>query len=395
MSLPFYRLAFKAKYQGKALAAGRTKTGLLAILTSRYVVHGTVVALTILVSLNNLVARGAGLVDVSNESVLSKVVTESYEEEDVVERAVPQKVAYIPRQNVISPEVNFEAEIGSSIEAEQAVTPSGNALQVPLVGGSTIEQRSDVVTYIVQGGDTIGGIANRFGVTQKTILAANKMANADFIKPGQELIIPPITGVLHRVAKGDSIASISQKYKVDAQEILDFNHLADPSAIAIDQTLIVPGADIPEIAPERPSFARPGAPTRGFAGPVPGPAPTIGGGRLNWPTVGRRINQYFRWGHTGIDVECTYSNPIYAARSGTVAAVIYARYGYGYHIVINHGGGLQTLYGHNSKIFVKPGQRVNQGQTIAMCGSTGRSSGTHVHFETIVNGRKVNPLTYL
>lgn len=393
-SLPLYRLLFNAKHRTVVQRQGSTRNAsVLSTLTSRYVVHATIIMLTVIVSVNNLVARGAGLTDLAGGSVLGRVVSgENPEEADVIERSPAPKVAYVNRQNAISPEVNFEAEIGAGVDVEGAVSPSGNALQLPQERGGTIEQRSDVTTYIVQGGDTIGGIANRFGITQKTILGANKMSNADFIKPGQELLIPPITGVLHKVAKGDTIASLAQKYKVEAQEILDFNHLADPSAIAVDQTLIIPGAEIPDIAPEQPSA--PGL-RRGFAGPIPGPAPAIGGGKLNWPTVGRRINQYFRWGHTGIDAECNSGNPLYAAREGTVSAVVYQRYGYGYHIVINHGGGLQTLYGHASKILVKPGQRVSRGQTIAMCGSTGRSSGTHVHFETWVNGRKVNPLTYL
>lgn len=368
---------------------------ILSVLTSRYVVHASIFLLTLGITVNNFTARGAGLADVAGDSVLSAVVSATNpEEQDIIERAPARKVAYVSRHNAIAPDELSEAEIGSLVDAEAAVTAEGNALQIPVAAGGEIQQRSDVVTYVVQGGDTLGGIANRFGVTQATIRAANNLANADFIKPGQELLIPPITGVLHKVARGDTIASIAAKYKVETQDILDFNHLADASAISVDQTIIVPGGEIPDIQPERPAGTIiPGRP--GSSGPVPGPAPSIGGGRLNWPTVGRRINQYFRYGHTGIDAECRLGDPLYAAREGTVSAVIYQRWGYGYHIIISHGGGLQTLYGHASKIFVKPGQRVSRGQSIALCGTTGRSSGTHVHFETIVNGRKVNPLAYL
>ncbi len=393
MLLPFYRLMFNAKHRSVASPKhGGVRPSLLSLLTSKIIIHATVIALTLGVAFNNVSARGSGLGDVTSDSVMGAFTTdENYG--DVIEKAPPVKVAYLDKHNAISPEVSFEAELGADATSDPVIADTGNALAVPTLSDDGVPQRSDVTTYVVQNGDTIGGIANRFGITQRTVLSANSMSNADFIKPGQELIIPPITGVLHKVAKGDTVASIATKYKVEAQEILDFNHLADASAINVDQTIIVPGGEIPEVVPERPSQSRPGR--SGFAGPVPGPAPSIGGGKLNWPTVGRKINQYFRYGHTGIDVECNYSNPIYAARAGTVSAVIYARYGYGYHIIINHGGSLQTLYGHNSKIFVKPGQKVAQGQSIAMCGSTGRSTGTHVHFETIVNGRKVNPLTYL
>jgi len=114
-----------------------------------------------------------------------------------------------------------------------------------------------------------------------------------------------------------------------------------------------------------------------------------------WPTPSHRINQYFRYGHTGLDIDGDFSSPIYASAAGVVSKVAYLNYGYGYHIIITHADGSQTLYGHASKIFVTQGQRVNQGQTIAMVGTTGRSTGTHLHFEIIIDGRKLNPLSYI
>ncbi|MFH0828887.1 MAG: peptidoglycan DD-metalloendopeptidase family protein [Candidatus Kerfeldbacteria bacterium] len=391
ISLPFYRLSFNAKHRTVSLQKKQGgRPSVLALLTSRYIIHASVVVLTLGVAINNVSARGTGLSDIGGDSILSTFVTDE-NTEDIIERTPATKVSYIKKERAISQEVAFEAELGADPGAEGSVADTGNALQIPTLTSDGIPQRSDVTTYIVQNGDTLGGIANRYGVTQKTILSANSISNADFLKPGQELLIPPITGVLHKVAKGETVASLAKKYEVDAQDILDFNHLADASAIAVDQTLMVPGGTLPEPTPvPQPSGSAPG-----YRGRIPGSAPSIGGGKLNWPTVGRKINQYFRYGHTGIDAECKYSNPLYAARDGTVSAVIYQRYGYGYHIIVSHAGGLQTLYGHASKIFVKPGQRVARGQSIAMCGSTGRSSGTHVHFETIVNGRKVNPLSYL
>lgn len=391
VSLPVYRLLFNAKHRAIApIAQGKARPTLLSVLTGKYLIHAAIVVLTLGTMISNVNARGTGMDDLASGSVLSAYSTDE-NTEDVVEHAPTKTVSYLSRGRAISPEVSFEAELGADPDAEASVTDSGDALQIPNVGDS-VTQRSDVTTYVVQGGDTIGGIANRFAVTQKTILSANNMSDGNYIKPGQELLIPPITGVLHKVVKGDTIASIAKKYKVAEQDILDFNHLADASAISIGQTIMVPGGEMPEAIPTTPSTS---GSQPSYSGRVPASAPSIGGGKLNWPTVGRKINQYFKYGHTGIDAECTYSNPLYAAREGTVSAVIYQRYGYGYHIMINHGGGLVTLYGHASKIFVKPGQRVTRGQTIAMCGSTGRSTGTHVHFETIVNGRKVNPLSYL
>ena len=389
-SLPLYRLLFNAKHRAIPNAIqGKERPTLLSVFTGKYLLHAAIVMLTVGATISNVSARGTGMEDIASGSILSAFSTDK-NSQDIIERSPTKKVSYVARDRAISPEVSFEAELGVNPDAEASVTDAGNALRIPNIGDS-VTQRSDVTTYVVQNGDTLGGIANRFAITQKTILSANNMANVNFIKPGQELLIPPITGVLHKVTKGDTIASIAKKYKVAEQDVLDFNHLADAGAISPDQSIMVPGGELPEPVPA------PAAPGRqpSYGGTAPGSAPAIGGGKLNWPTVGRKINQYFRYGHTGIDAECKYSDPLYAAREGTVSAVIYQRYGYGYHVMINHGGGLTTLYGHASKIFVKPGQRVSRGQSIAMCGSTGRSTGTHVHFETIVNGRKVNPLSYL
>ena len=116
---------------------------------------------------------------------------------------------------------------------------------------------------------------------------------------------------------------------------------------------------------------------------------------MQWPTPSRRLNQYFKFRHTGIDIDGDVGSPVYAADSGVVESVVYARYGYGYHVVINHGGGRETLYAHNSKIFVKPSKSVKRGQSIAAIGLTGRTTGAHLHFEVIMNGGKRNPLSYL
>lgn len=96
-----------------------------------------------------------------------------------------------------------------------------------------------------------------------------------------------------------------------------------------------------------------------------------------------------------MDIACNYGTPVYAAASGTVTKAVYNTTGYGYHIIISHGGGVETLYGHNSKLYVKAGDWVEQGQLIAAVGRTGRASGNHVHFEIRVNGRYMNPANYI
>lgn len=136
--------------------------------------------------------------------------------------------------------------------------------------------------------------------------------------------------------------------------------------------------------------------SRGFALlNIPPPSRVQSSSRFLWPTPSKKINQYFGWRHTGLDIDGNYSSPIYAADSGRVERSDSAASGYGLHIVLNHGGGVETLYGHLSKSFVRVGDSVQRGQTIGMMGCTGWCTGPHVHFEVIIGSRKVNPLSYL
>jgi murein DD-endopeptidase MepM/ murein hydrolase activator NlpD len=116
--------------------------------------------------------------------------------------------------------------------------------------------------------------------------------------------------------------------------------------------------------------------------------------KLLWPTSGHVITQYYGWKHTGVDIDGDYSSPLYAAADGTVQKAGWNSGGYGLMILIDHPNGMTTRYGHASKLFVKAGDSVKKGQVIAMMGTTGRSTGTHLHFEVYVNGKRTNPLAY-
>lgn len=257
-----------------------------------------------------------------------------------------------------------------------------------------VKPREKVEFYTVQGGDTISTIAEEFGISVNTLLWENKLSTNTLIKPGQKLTILPVNGISHQVKKGDTVASIAKKYGVSEDSIFEYNQLADASDIETDEILIIPGGQ-PPAPPPTPQRITPSPGTQFATGPVPPSARVPAGSRLLWPTPGHKINQYFGFRHTGVDIDGDYSSPIWAADDGTVEYVSYQRYGYGYHIIINHGAGTKTLYGHASKIFVKPGDKVTKGQTIAMVGTTGRSTGTHLHFEVIIGGKKLNPLSYL
>lgn len=247
--------------------------------------------------------------------------------------------------------------------------------------------RDKVIDHTVAGGDTLASIADTFGVSVDTIKWANNL-KSDTIKPGQLLKISPVTGVVHTVAAGDTIYSIAKKYKTDAQKILNFpfNDFEDPDtfALVVGQPLVVPDGVIEEARPIR----LPGS----YRGPIIAGAP--GSGSFNWPTSGG-ITQYPVWYHMAVDVANPSNPPVLAADSGTVTFSGCMAWGYGCHIIISHNNGYETLYGHLSSLGVSAGQVVGKGQQIGIMGSTGRSTGTHLHFEIRQGGVLLNPLNFL
>lgn len=265
---------------------------------------------------------------------------------------------------------------------------------IPAVGGATasLTQRRTVETYTVEGGDTVSTIAESFGLSARTLLWANGLGEGDFIKPGQVLKIPSVSGYLYTVRSGDTLTSLAQKYKGKEDEILEANGLPLAEALQVGQDIIIPGGEPP--APPTPvrTFLAAGPATVSFNAP---PSIAGNGARFIWPTTSRRINQYFRgrW-HTGLDIDGDYGTPIYASAGGRVTYASSSRNGYGLHVVVDHGNGYTTLYAHASKIFVGAGQSVSQGQTIAVQGCTGRCTGVHVHYEIRLRGGALNPLSF-
>jgi len=243
--------------------------------------------------------------------------------------------------------------------------------------------RDQVITYVVEKGDTLAKISEKFGVAVESIKWVND-TKRDSLTIGQEIKIPPVTGVVHKVKEGETVYSIAKKYKTDPQKIVNFpfNDFSDLDTFALNvgQTLIVPDGVMPEAAPIR--YAIP-------------PSIIAGGtGQYIWP-VGGAITQYPVWYHMAVDIANPSAPGIAAADTGIVTLADYMRYGYGNHIVIDHGNGYQTLYAHLSEIYIKAGDRVARGQTIGRMGSTGRSTGMHLHFEVRVNGIAINPLSFL
>lgn len=252
--------------------------------------------------------------------------------------------------------------------------------------------KGEVVEYRVADGDTLSSIAQRFGVSLDTIIWENGLKSVDAIKPKQILKILPVTGVRYKVSRGETIYSIAKKLQVDAQNIIDypFNSFANDETFALiaGQELIVPeGIKPKEIIVDTTRYA-----LRSVA-PIPG---VKGEGSFMWPTSGH-ISQRFSWYHPGVDIANPSNPQISAAQSGTVVTVGWDGRGYGNYVIVDHGNGYKTLYGHmlNASIVVSPGSKVNQGQKIGTMGSTGRSTGTHLHFEIRTGKGNVDPLSVL
>ncbi len=250
--------------------------------------------------------------------------------------------------------------------------------------------RTGIETYLVQEGDTLSAIAERFGLNLSTILWANGLTDRSILKPNTSLTILPTNGVLYTVAKGDSISKIAKRYGISEESILSFK---------TDGDTVIPGTNIilPDAKPLRflaQASANAAANPR-TATNVPPPKRTTTSGFI-WPTPGRKINQYFSWRHNGLDIDNkTDNDPIYASESGTVLKAGWNNGGYGNRVLIQHAGNQQTNYGHLKKILVKAGDKVQKGDVIGIMGTTGRSTGVHLHFEIIINGRFMNPLSYV
>lgn len=248
--------------------------------------------------------------------------------------------------------------------------------------------RDKILDYEVKEGDTISTIAEEFAVSEDTILWENDLTENSRIKPGQKIKILPVSGVAHEVEGGDTVYSVAKKYQANSQAIIDFpfNDVGDDFQLRAGLILIVPDG-----AP--PAKPKP-APTQ-YLAKQQLDITSLGTTQFIWPAVGQ-MAQYFSWYHPGLDISNLGGGPIYASDSGTVTTAGWPdNYGYGNRIVLDHGNGYTTLYAHLSAIYVSVGQKVGKGVVIGQMGSTGRSTGTHLHIEIRKEGAALNPLGIL
>lgn len=304
------------------------------------------------------------------------------------------------REGAIAPDLSLQGRTGVDFD-NLSVSLGGTALNKPILlpGASTTgidgrpqADRTTVVQYVVQPGDVIGTIASRHGVGVATVLWANNLTARSLIRPGDTLKIPPVDGVIHQVKKGDSVVKIAKTYGAKEEDIIRINKLQEGGAdIRIGEELIVPGGKKIQVAP---------APQRRYTVlsdvAAPPASSDLSSSGFIWPTSVRRITQYFGLRHTGVDIAGPVGTPLYAAKSGIVLRSSCGwNGGYGCYVILDHGGGVQTLYGHANQLLVQVGEQVSQGQVVARMGSTGRSTGPHIHFEVRINGRFQNPLRYI
>jgi murein DD-endopeptidase MepM/ murein hydrolase activator NlpD len=250
--------------------------------------------------------------------------------------------------------------------------------------------RDSVIEYQVKEGDTLASIAEDYDVTVQTIKWENDL-DSDEIKKGDKLRIPPITGVVHEVESGDTVYSIADEYHTDAQKIVNFpfNDFEDLETFSLNtgQVVYVPDGVLKQDTSTT-IAQNPQPQTSSVQEGVHGSSTFV------WPTSGI-ITQYPVWYHMALDIASNALPAVIASDTGTVVYSGCLAWGYGCHVIVDHGNGYQTLYAHLSSINVSAGQVVNQGQVVGFMGSTGRSTGPHLHFEIRSNGAVLNPLNFL
>ncbi|OPX91650.1 MAG: Murein DD-endopeptidase MepM [Pelotomaculum sp. PtaB.Bin013] len=286
----------------------------------------------------------------------------------------------ITKPKMIMPVVAFAAI--TAMVVMWAACPAGARLDerilegAPYVTPAHVVAAADQSLYEIKPGDTLSGIAREKGISLEFLAAANNLADPDDIRAGQ-LIKVPADSISHRIQPGETLLSIAGMYQVDVNALASRNELSDINSIIAGRQLLIP---------------------RGAAGheaalPVAGPQVR----RLAWPLVGAITSPFgTRDGrpHEGIDIAAEENTPMRAAAAGKV---VFAgpRGTYGLAVIIDHGNGLRTLYAHCSKLLVTEGSVVDTNTIIALAGSTGRSTGPHLHLEVLQNGVPLDPLNWL
>lgn len=353
------------------------------LLSNRYTIHVLMIVLVGVIVMANFQTRDVRAETFGQKSILYSLV--SVDDSQTVEVVEAGKSVLIPggassyfADTVLDHRTQYNQE---NIVTQRENTPAQIATS-----------RTSVETYTVKEGDTLGRISVRFHLSISTILAANGLTLRSTLHLGDVLKILPEDGIMYTIKKGDTLSKIANNFTIDVSQIMSANQLSANSALKIGTEILLPGAT--QIAPPS-AIARKPVSVKDIISKTPSTKPSIvAGAGWVWPTNWHVITQYYSWKHTGIDVDGNYSTFSIAAHDGVVSYTGW-RNGYGLTVEVDHGNGLKTRYGHNSKIFVSTGDVVVAGERLAQTGTTGRSTGTHLHFEVILNGKFQNPLSYV
>lgn len=317
-------------------------------------------------------------------SILNNISPSQNASEDAFLIDNSQNIAVLEPANHIDPnpakgggDINIVE--GKALYAENSL--SGVAVDINKPGNT-----GRISVYEVRSGDTLTQIADMFDVSVNTIRWANDFSGD--IKPGQSLVILPISGVKHIVKNGGTIKDIAEIYSADVREIALFNGLPEDAKLKAGDEVIVPHAEIKHEDTETKTKSK--AKTYAKAGSTKNTTSATSGYFTN-PAPGSILTQGLH-GYSGVDLGAPVGTPIYAAAAGSVITSKEGGWngGYGSMIIISHSNGTQTLYSHLSENAVAAGQKVAKGELIGYMGSTGKSTGSHLHFE--VRGAK-NPFS--
>jgi LysM repeat protein len=410
----YYSLARKLGWKGSATTRFRI---------GKELVHFLAIGLTVMIIFSNFAntsrAQDSGTQTV-NDTILGQLVKSEFgtqEEDQLIEEFFDQEQVISPLQqsyldNLANVKTQPRSEMNPS-QADETQLANGDDMDPSFVrpgmnttGENSPQNRRETVAYEVQDGDTISTIAEKFGIGVSTILWENDLNAYSVIRPGDKLDILPVSGVTHKVTSGESLQSLANKYGVSEKDIVSANDLTAGQGLVIGQKLIVPGGRKEQFVSQQAKTYSGFAMVRDIIKPIKSigksdnddapkksNAPRISN-KMTWPTVGYRITQYFSWRHFAIDIANHVGTPLYAADAGVIESAGWGR-GYGNNIVINHGGGKKTRYAHLSAFNVSKGDVVEKGEQVGLMGSTGWSTGPHIHFEVIINGVKYNPLNYV
>jgi murein DD-endopeptidase MepM/ murein hydrolase activator NlpD len=252
----------------------------------------------------------------------------------------------------------------------------------------------EMTDYVISNGDTLWSVANAFNLDVNSLFGCNKVSEGDILKVGSIVKIPNQDGIYVTVKKGQTVDKLAKEYGIYPEAIMSANRMADASSLKQDSRIFLPGAKVA-------AYVETNGSRRAVASGVKDQVTARRG--FGWPVVGK-ISSSFGWRkdpirgrrdfHTGLDIRAPRGRPIVASSAGRVVHSGWMG-GYGRTIVISHPGNITTLYGHCSKLLANVGQTVKRGQRIALVGSTGRSTGNHVHFEVRSGGSPMNPIKLL